>query len=112
MDSAGVPQGRVPLLVRMTGAEVGARMSTVPGPVNTWSLFYLQSDSGLTSDATRETPSPTGRHTDMASSGPIFCKPTPWLALSADASYTYARYLHLQDSVDGGSSFNIANSFP
>lgn len=112
VDSAGTPQGRVPLLVRTTGAEVGARTAVVPGLVSTLSLFYLQSDSELTFDGDSGDTQPNGPTRRFGVEWANYYKPLPCLTLSADASYTYARYLHPQDAADGGSGFFIANSIP
>ena len=112
VDAAGMPQGRVPLLVRTTGAEVGARTAIVPGLVSTLSFFYLQSDSELTFDGDSGDTEPKGPTRRYGAEWANFYKPTSWLTLSADASYTYARYLHPQDASDGGSGFYIANSIP
>ena len=112
VDAAGTPQGRVPLLVRTRGAEVGARTAIVPGLVSTLSLFYLQSDSELTFDGDSGDTEPNGPTRRYGVEWANFCKPTSWLTLSADASYTFARYLQPQDAADGGSGFYIANSIP
>jgi hypothetical protein len=112
VDAAGMPQGRVPLLVRTTGAEVGARTAIVPGLVVTLSFFYLQSDSELTFDGDSGDTQPNGPTRRYGVEWASFYKPTSWLTFSADASYTYARYLQPQDAADGGSGFYIANSIP
>jgi hypothetical protein len=99
-------QGKVPLLVRTKGAEVGARTSIVPGLVTTLSLWFLQSDSELTFD---------GDSGDTEANGPSrkygvelanFYKPTSWLTLSGDVALTHARYV---DDPRGG---YIPNAIP
>ncbi len=112
VDAAVTPQGRVPLLVRTIGAEVGARTAIVPGLVSTLSVFYLQSDSELTFDGDSGDTQPNGPTRRYGVEWANFYTPTPWLTLSADASYTYARYLQPQGAADGGSGFYIANSIP
>jgi hypothetical protein len=112
VGAAGTPQTRVPLLVRTTGAEVGARTSIVPGLVSTLSLFYLQSDSELTFDGDSGDTQPNGPTHRYGVEWANFYKPASWLTLSADVSYTYARYLDPQASADGSSGFYIANSIP
>jgi outer membrane receptor protein involved in Fe transport len=111
--AGGMPQGgAVPLLVRTLGAEVGARTSIVPGLVSTLSLFCLQSDSELTFDGDAGATSPNGATRRYGVEWANFYRPVPWLTLSADASYTYARYTSAQEAVDGRSGFYIANSIP
>jgi hypothetical protein len=112
VDAAGMPQSRVPLLVRTTGAEVGARTAIVPGLVSTLSLFYLQSDSELTFDGDSGDTQPNGPTRRYGVEWANFYKPSDWLTLSADISYTYARYLDPQEAADGGSGLYIANSIP
>lgn len=112
VDAAGLPQDRVPLLVRTKGAEVGARTSVVPGLVSTLSLWVLQSSSELTF---------SGDSGDTQANGPSrryglewvnIYKPTRWLTLSADFSFAHARYLMPHDTVTGTSGVYIANAIP
>jgi outer membrane receptor protein involved in Fe transport len=112
VDAAGMPQARVPLLVRTTGAEIGARTAVVSGLVSTVSLFYLQSDSELTFDGDSGDTQPRGPTRRYGVEWANFYKPLPWLTWSADVSYTYARYLRPQDAADGGSGLYIAHSIP
>jgi hypothetical protein len=111
-DSAGLPQGRVPLLVRSKGAEVGLRTSFVEGLVSTVSLYYLHLDSELTFD---------GDSGDTEANGPSrrygvefanFYKPTSWLTLTADLSLTNARYTNPTETATGTQGTYIANSIP
>ncbi|HEX4406287.1 MAG TPA: TonB-dependent receptor, partial [Polyangia bacterium] len=111
-DAAGDAQGRVPLLVRTKGAEIGTRTSIVPGLVSTLSLWFLQSDSELTFD---------GDSGDTEANGPTrkygvewanFYKPTRWLSLSGDFALSHARYLSEQPAADGQKGRYIANSIP
>jgi hypothetical protein len=108
----GAAQEKVPLLVRTTGAELGARTSIVPGLVSTLALWYLQSNSELTF---------SGDSGDTAAKGPSrkyglewsnFYKPTGWLTLSADLAFSHARYTDPQQAIDGQSGIYIANSIP
>jgi TonB-dependent Receptor Plug Domain len=112
VDSAGLPQGRVPLLVRTKGAEVGARTSIIPGLVSTLSLWILQSNSELTFDGDSGDTEANGPSRRYGVEWANFYKPTRWLTLSADFSFTHARYLQPQDAVDGQSGLYIANSIP
>ncbi|MCL2449865.1 MAG: hypothetical protein FWD17_13040, partial [Polyangiaceae bacterium] len=105
-------QGRVPLLVRSAGVEVGARTAIVPGLVSTLSLFYLHSDSELTFDGDEGNTVANGPSRRLGVEWANFYKPAPWLTLSADVSYTNARYTEPQASADGGSGLYIANSIP
>ena len=111
-DPMGEAQGRVPLLVRTKGAEVGTRTSILPGLVSTLSLWFLQSSSELTYD---------GDSGDTEANGPTrkygvewanFYKPMRWLTLSADFAFTHARYLSDQPAADNQSGRYIANSIP
>ncbi|HVT08444.1 MAG TPA: TonB-dependent receptor [Polyangia bacterium] len=112
VDAAGLPQERVPLLVRTKGAEVGARTSILPGLVSTLSLWVLESSSELTF---------SGDSGDTEANGPSrryglewanFYKPNRWLTLTADFSFAHARYLSPQETVTGTSGVYIANSIP
>ncbi|HVY36839.1 MAG TPA: TonB-dependent receptor [Polyangia bacterium] len=112
VDAAGLPQERVPLLVRTKGAEVGARTSIFPGLVSTLSLWVLQSSSELTF---------SGDSGDTEANGPSrryglewanFYKPNRWLTLTADFSFAHARYETPQETVTGTSGVYIANSIP
>jgi hypothetical protein len=112
MDSSGLPQRDVPLLVRSKGLEVGARTSIVPGLVSTVSLYYLHLDSELTFD---------GDSGDTQANGPSrrygvefanFYKPAPWLTLDADLALTNARYTTPTTTATGTQGLYIANSIP
>ncbi|HEX4478134.1 MAG TPA: TonB-dependent receptor, partial [Polyangiaceae bacterium] len=111
-DSAGASQGRVPLLVRTKGAEVGARTSVLPGLVSTLSFWLLQSDSELTFDGDSGDTEANGPSRRYGIEWANFYKPTRWLTLSGDFAFTHARYLHRQEAVDGSSGLYIANSIP
>ena len=106
------PQGQVPLLVRTKGAEVGARTSVVPGLVTTLSLWFLQSNSELTFDGDSGDTEANGPSRRYGIEWANFYKPTRWLTLTADFSFTHARYLDPQETVTGTSGFYIANSIP
>jgi hypothetical protein len=112
VDSAGAPQGRVPLLVRTKGAEVGARTSILPGLVSTLSFWFLQSSSELTFDGDSGDTEANGPSRRYGIEWANFYKPRRWLTLSADFSVAHARYLDPQDTVNGASGFYIANSIP
>jgi TonB dependent receptor-like, beta-barrel/TonB-dependent Receptor Plug Domain len=111
-DSAGQPQGQVPLLVRTKGAEVGTRTSIIPGLVSTVSVWFLQSDSELTFDGDSGDTEANGASRRYGVEFANFYKPTSWLTLSADLALTHARYLDPQEAVDGRSGLYIANSIP
>jgi TonB-dependent Receptor Plug Domain len=105
-------QGRAPLLVRTEGAEIGTRTSILSGLVSTLSLWLLQSSSELTF---------AGDSGDTEANGPTrkyglewanFYKPMSWLTLSADFSFTHARYREDQVAVDNQVGRYIANSIP
>jgi hypothetical protein len=111
-DSSGLPQGRVPLLVRSKGAEVGVRTSIIDGLVSTLSVYYLHLDSELTFD---------GDSGDTEANGPSkrygiefanFYKPTSWLTLNADISLTHARYTTPTETATNTEGEYIANSIP
>jgi hypothetical protein len=106
------PQQPVPLLVRNTGAEVGARTSIVPGLVSTLSLWYLQSSSELTFSGDSGDTEVKGPSRRFGLEWASFYEPTRWLTLSADLSFSHARYTDPQPAVDGQSGTSIANSIP
>jgi hypothetical protein len=106
------PQGRVPLLVRTKGTEVGARTSILPGLVSTLSLWFLQSSSELTFDGDSGDTEANGPSRRYGIEWASFYKPTRWLTLSADFAFTHARYLDPQPAADGQSGRYIANSIP
>ncbi len=108
----GVPQEKVPLLVRTTGAEVGARTSIVRGLVSTLSLWYLQSNSELTFSGDSGDTEANGPSRKYGLEWANFYKPTGWLTLSADFAFSHARYTEPQESIDGQSGTYIANSIP
>jgi hypothetical protein len=112
VDSMGMPQGRVPLLVRTKGAEAGARTSILPGLVTTLSFWFLQSNSELTFDGDSGDTQANGPSRRYGIEWANFCKPSRWLTLSADFSFTRARYLDPQETVTGTSGLYIANSIP
>jgi hypothetical protein len=112
VDAAGQPQGKVPLLVRTKGAEVGARTSIVPGLTSTLSLWVLQSDSELTFSGDSGDTEANGPSRKYGVEWASFYRPTRWLTLSADLAVTHARYLQPQDAVEGASGLYIANSIP
>jgi hypothetical protein len=107
-----VPQQPVPLLVRTKGAEVGVRTSSVPGLVSTLSLWYLQSNSELTFSGDSGDTEANGPSRKYGVEWASFYKPTRWLTLSADVSFSHARYADPQPAVDGRSGTYIANSIP
>ena len=106
------PQRAVPLLVRNKGAEVGARTSIVPGLVSTLSLWYLQSNSELTFSGDSGDTEANGASRRYGLEWASFYRPTRWLALSADFSFSHARYIDPQPAIDGQSGSYIANSIP
>ncbi len=111
-DSLGTRQGRVPLLARTKGGEVGARTSVIPGLVSTLSVWFLQSDSELTFDGDSGDTEANGPSRRYGIEWANFYKPTRWLTLSGDFAATHARYLEPQQTVNGSSGRYIANSIP
>jgi hypothetical protein len=99
-------EGRVPLLVRTKGAELGARTSIVPGLVSTLSLWLLQSDSELTFDGDSGDTEVNGPSRKYGVEWASFYKPTRSVTVSADFAFTHARYV---DDPLGG---YIENSIP
>ena len=108
----GAAQEKVPLLVRTTGAELGARTSIVRGLVSTVSLWYLQSNSELTFSGDSGDTEVKGPSRKYGLEWANFYKPTGWLTLSADFAFSHARYTDPQEAVDGQSGLYIANSIP
>jgi hypothetical protein len=108
----GAAQEKVPLLVRTTGAEIGARTSIVRGLVSTLSLWYLQSNSELTFSGDSGDTEANGPSRKYGIEWANFYKPTGWLTLSADFAFSHARYTDPQQAVDGQSGTYIANSIP
>ena len=106
------PQQAVPLLVRTTGAEVGVRTSIVPRLVSTLALWYLQSNSELTFSGDSGDTEANGPSRKYGVEWANFYKPTHWLTVSADFSYSHARYTDPRPAVDGQSGVYIANSIP
>jgi TonB-dependent receptor-like protein len=104
--ATGTSQGRVPLLVRTKGAELGARTSIVPGLVSTLSLWFLQSDSELTFDGDSGDTEANGPSRKYGVEWASFYKPTRAVTVSADVAFTHARYV---DDPLGG---YIENSIP
>jgi hypothetical protein len=112
VDTAGLPQQRVPLLVRTKGAEVGVRTSILRGLVSTLALWILQSSSELTFDGDSGDTQANGPSRKYGVEWANFYKPTGWLTLSADFAFTHARYLEPQAAADGQAGLYIANSIP
>jgi hypothetical protein len=112
VDSAGLPQQKVPLLVRSRGAEVGVRTSILRGLVTTLSLWLLQSNSELTFSGDSGDTEANGPSRKYGVEWANFYKPNGWLTLTADFAFTHARYLEPQAAVDGQSGLYIANSIP
>ncbi len=104
--TTGAAHGRVPLLVRTKGAELGARTSIVPGLVSTLSLWFLQSDSEFTFDGDSGDTEVNGPSRKYGVEWASFYKPTRWLTVSADFAFTHARY------VDARQGDYIENSIP
>ena len=108
----GAAQAKVPLLVRTTGAELGARTSIVPGLVSTLALWYLQSNSELTFSGDSGDTEAKGPSRKYGLEWSNFYTPTGWLTLSADLAFSHARYTEPQQAIDGQSGIYIANSIP
>jgi hypothetical protein len=112
VDASGQPQDRVPLLVRTKGAEVGARTSILRGLVSTLALWYLESNSELTFSGDSGDTEANGASRRYGIEWANFYKPARWLTLSADFSFTHARYVDPQETVTGTTGRYIANSIP
>jgi hypothetical protein len=108
----GLPQQRVPLLVRTKGAEIGVRTSALRRLVSTLSLWYLESNSELTFSGDTGDTEANGPSRRYGVEWANFYKPARWLTLSADFAFTHARYLTPQEAADGASGVYIANSIP
>ncbi len=106
------PQARVPLLARTKGAEVGLHTAAWAGLTMTLSFWVLQSSSELTFQGDTGDTSPRGPTRKIGVEGAGVYRPTSWLALSADAALTRARYLADQVGADGQPGRFIANSIP
>ncbi len=112
--NTGESLGKVPLLVRTKGAEIGARTSVVPGLVSTLSLWYLKSDSELTFSGDSGDTEANGASRRYGIEWANFYKPAalPWLTLDADIALTQARYLEDATTVTNTTGRYIANSIP
>ncbi len=99
------PVDPVTPLVRSRGAEIGVRTAVIPGVVSTVSLWGLTLDSELVfvGDAGGTEPAARTRRHGLEFAN--FWRPTPWLALEADLTFTHARYRD-----DLGEGTRIANS--
>jgi hypothetical protein len=111
-DSSLIPQGKVPLLVRTKGAEIGTRTSIIPGLVSTLSLWYLKSDSELTFDGDIGDTQANGASERYGVEWANFYKPAAWLTLNSDIAMTHARYIDPTTTVTGSQGTYIANSIP
>jgi len=112
VDATGQPQDKVPLLVRTKGAEAGVRTSILPGLVSTLSFWFLQSNSELTFSGDSGDTEANGASRRYGIEWANFYKPARWLTLSADFSFTHARYLEPQETAVGTTGVYIANSIP
>ena len=112
VDPYGVPQQRVPLLVRSKGAEVGVRTSSLRGLTSTVAFWVLQSDSELVFAGDTADTEPRGPSRKYGVEWASFYRPTRWLTLSADLALTHARYTEPQETATGTSGLYIANSIP
>jgi hypothetical protein len=84
--------GKVPLLVRSKGVDLGLRTEVVPGLQTVLSLYRLDFASELTfaGDAgTTEAGRPSRRYGIEFSN---YYKPARWLSVDADLAYAHARY--------------------
>ncbi len=86
------PLGRVPLLVRSRGAEVGIRTKAIEGLTSSVALFVLDFDSELlfVGDAGTTEPSRPSRRIGVEWTNQY--KPVPWLSFDLDVAYTRARF--------------------
>jgi hypothetical protein len=94
------PQPRVPLLVRSTGAEIGARTQAVKGLDSAVTLFLLDFDSEIlfVGDAGTTEPSRPSRRVGIEWTNHY--RPLPWLLLDVDLAWTRARFTNVDPSGD------------
>jgi outer membrane receptor protein involved in Fe transport len=90
--STGEPLGKVPLLVRSKGAEIGVRTQAIPKLETTLSAFVLDFDSELVFSGDDGTDEPSGPTRRIGFELANRYKPLPWLTLDLDLSMTQARY--------------------
>lgn len=86
------PAAKVPLLVRTSGFELGARSAPIPQLQTTFTVFRLDFDSELlfAGDAGTTEASRPSRRTGFEWSN--IYTPVSWLAIDADIAYTRARF--------------------
>jgi hypothetical protein len=86
------PLGRVPLLVRSKGAEIGIRTKAIEGLTSSLAVFVLDFDSELlfVGDAGTTEPSRPSRRVGIEWTNQY--KVLPWMTLDVDFAYTHARF--------------------
>ena len=86
------PLGRVPLLVRSGGAEIGIRTRAVPDLTSSLAVFVLDFDSELlfVGDAGTTEPSRPSRRVGVEWTNQY--KIQPWMSFDLDLAYTKARF--------------------
>ncbi|MGY3531600.1 TonB-dependent receptor [Bradyrhizobium sp. USDA 4452] len=86
------PLGRVPLLVRSKGAELGIRSKAIDGLTSSLAVFVLDFDSELlfVGDAGTTEPSRPSRRVGVEWTNQY--KVLPWMSLDFDLAYTRARF--------------------
>ncbi len=110
--ATGLPEQRVPLLVRTKGAEAGIRTEALPGLTTTLALWIQDSDSELTFEGDTGDTSANGPTRKLGVEWTASYRPAPWLLLNADAALTRARYRTDQIGADGQPGRFIANAIP
>lgn len=106
----GLPATPVPVLVRATGAEVGARTDAIPGLESAIAFWTIYSDSEIQYDADSTigstTPNAAARRYGVEWSN--HWAATNWLLFDIDLAYTHARYTG--DEPNGESGNFIPNA--
>ncbi|MBI5131233.1 MAG: TonB-dependent receptor [Rhodopseudomonas palustris] len=94
------PLGRVPLLVRSKGAELGIRNRSIPGLTTSLAVFVLDFDSELlfVGDAGTTEPSRPSRRVGVEWTSQY--RPVPWLGFDLDVAYTRARFTDVDPAGD------------
>ena len=89
------PQGRVPLLVRSKGAEIGIRTKAIEGLTSSLAVFVLDFDSELlfVGDAGTTEPSRPSRRVGVEWTNQY--KVLPWMSFDFDLAYTRARFTNV-----------------
>jgi outer membrane receptor protein involved in Fe transport len=102
-------------LVRAKGAEVGFRTEAIEGLKSTLAIWYLHSASELVFSGDAGTTETSGASTRYGIEWANFYRPSKWLVLDADFSFTHARYDQAQlnqasDPANQAYGFHIPNA--